>query len=247
MDFYGYLEEKAKNLRKKVIKMAYDKKKGHIGGALSIVEIIISLYESRMKKDDKFILSKGHGCLPYFITLIDKGYNPQIAGHPERDPANGIECTTGSLGHGFPIGVGMALGRKMLKRNGKIYVLMSDAECQEGTTWESLLIAGQHKLDNLTIIIDNNNLQTLGKTSEIISVKNIGRVFENFGWDVIEINGHSFQHILNALDKPSLGKPKLIVANTIKGKGVSFMENVSMWHTKIPDDEQFKKAMEELA
>lgn len=240
------LENKAKNLRRKVLDLAYQRKEGHIGGAFSIIDLMVYLFDEHMKKEDKFILSKGHACLPYFIILQEKGYNPKVGGHPEKDLENGIEVTTGSLGHGLPLGTGMALSRKIQNKSGNIYVIMSDAECQEGTTWESLLIASHHKLDNLNIIIDYNNLQTLGKTSEILSLGDFESIFRNMGLDVIRINGHSFREIDYAFCRENKGKTKVIIADTIKGKGVSFMENIPMWHTKIPDENQLKQAMDEL-
>ncbi len=240
------LIHKAKDLRKGVLKMAYDRGGGHIGGALSIIEILISLYKKVLKKEDKFILSKGHGCLPFFILLKEKGYNPNIAGHPEIDIENGINCTTGSLGHGLPTGVGMALARKVKNKLGRIYVLMSDAECQEGTTWESSLLASHYKLDNIIAIIDNNKLQTLGKTEDILSLKDIQKKFEAFGWHTSKINGHSFKEIIQALNETKKNKPRMIIADTIKGKGVSFMEGVSKWHTTIPTEEELNQAYKEL-
>jgi transketolase len=240
------LVQKAKTLRKQVLQLAYDRGGGHIGGALSIVEILLSLYEKVLKEEDKFILSKGHGCLPYFILLKEKGYNPNIAGHPEIDPENGIYCTTGSLGHGLPTGVGMALARKKTNTPGKIYVLMSDAECQEGTTWESSLLASHYKLDNLTAIVDNNKLQTLGITNEILSLHDLQEKFEAFGWQTSIINGHSFEEIIQSLNQTTENKPRLIIANTTKGKGISFMEGVSKWHTMIPTEEELNQAYKEL-
>lgn len=227
--------------------MAYERKEGHIGGGFSITEMLVSLYNVVMGKDDIFILSKGHACLPYFCLLRDKGYDPEIGGHPERDPENGIHCTTGSLGHGMPVGLGMALAKKIKKEAGKVYVLVSDGECQEGTIWESALIAAHQKLDNFVLLIDNNKLQTLGKTSDILNLENLEEKFKAFNWDTVRIDGHSFPQILSALASQLPGKPKAIVADTTKGKGVSFMENVSKWHTTIPTEEEFQKAYKELS
>lgn len=243
---FAYLEDVAKKLRLGVIDLAYRRNEGHIGGALSMMDIMTYLFYFNMKINDKFILSKGHACLPYFLILKDKGYNPKIAGHPERDISNGIEITSGSLGHGLPLAAGMALSRKIKGENGNIIVIMSDAECQEGTTWESLLISSHHNLNNLIIIIDYNNLQTLGKTSEILSLGDFETICKGIGLDVVRINGHSFKEIDYAFSREKKNKPRLIIADTIKGKGVSFMENVPMWHTKIPDTEQLKKVMDEL-
>jgi transketolase len=229
--------------------MIYSRKQGHTGGAFSIIEIMISLFYKILKNEDKFILSKGHSCVPYFLLLREKGFNPSVAGHPEIDPENGIFCTTGSLGHGLPTGIGMAMAKKLRNDSGKIYVLMSDAECQEGTTWESSLIANHHKLDNLVVIVDNNKKQTLGYTKDILSLEDLGKKFEAFNWEVRRINGHSFEELINAISKPGIpGKPLMIVADTIKGKGVKFMESdPSGWHNAIPSEEQQKEFLKELS
>ena len=240
------LEDAAKRLRRDVLSLVYERKEGHIGGSLSIVEILISLYERILKKEDKFILSKGHAYPPLYLMLKSKGYNPKLSGHPDIDPENGVFCTTGSLGHGFPIAVGMALARKIKKQEGNIYVIIGDAECQEGTIWESSLIAAHHKLDNLILIVDNNKVQTLGKTEDILSVENLEKKFESFDFDVSRVDGHSFAELIPALTKKVIDKPRVIIAETIKGKGVSFMEGVSKWHSFIPSQEELNLAHEEL-
>lgn len=243
------LENRAKKLRKETLEMIYSRKQGHTGGAFSIIDIMVSLFYKVLNKEDKFILSKGHSCVPYFILLREKGFNPSIAGHPEIDPENGIFCTTGSLGHGLPTGIGMAMARKLNNQNGKIFVLMSDAECQEGTTWESSLIANHHNLDNLVVIVDNNKKQTLGYTKDILSLEDLSKKFEAFNWEVRKINGHSFSEIIEALSRQSKsGRPIMIVADTIKGKGVKFMEeDGSGWHNAIPSEEQQNQALKELS
>lgn len=243
------LEDRAKRLRRETLEMIYSRKQGHTGGAFSIMEILISLFYKIMKDDDKFILSKGHSCVPYFLLLREKGFNPSIAGHPEIDPENGIYCTTGSLGHGLPNGIGMALAKKLKKEDGKIFVLMSDAECQEGTTWESSLIATHHKLDNLVTIIDNNKKQTLGYTKDILSLEDLAKKFEAFNWEVRRVDGHSFKELIESLSAPTkMGKPLMIVADTIKGKGVKFMESdPSGWHNAIPSEEQQNQFLKELS
>ncbi len=240
------LKERAKNIRREVIKTAVQRKEGHIGGAFSIIESILTIHDLFLMHDDVFILSKGHAWLPLYHLLKEKGYSPKLAGHPEIDLENGVNCTTGSLGHGLPIGVGIALAKKIKKEPGNVYIIISDGECQEGTTWESLLLAAHHKLDNLKIILDHNNLQTLGKVSDILSLGNIEEKFKAFGAKVSVINGHSFKEINEALREDHKSMPRVIVTNTIKGKGVSFMENHSGWHTMIPNEEEFNKAMEEL-
>ena len=199
-----------------------------------------------MKDKDEFILSKGHACYPLYILLRGKGYNPKISGHPDIDKKNGISCTTGSLGHGLPIGVGMALARKLLNKDGRVYVLIGDGEIQEGTTWESSLIASHHKLDNLTVIIDHNKLQALGSIADIVSLGSLKNKFKEFGYNILEIDGHSFPEIIQALKEKSLEKPQMIIAHTVKGKGVSFMENNAKWHARKAVLDEVKEAYKEL-
>ena len=241
------LTERGKELRIKVLDLAVEKAGGHLGGSFSEIEILLALFDSVLKnKENKFILSKGHACYPLYILLRERGFNPKISEHPDIDLKNNISCTTGSLGHGLPIGVGMALSRKFKKQDGKIFVLMGDGECEEGTTWESLLIASHHKLDNLTIIIDYNKLQALQKIEEISSLGDLKSKFEAFGCYVTEANGHDILEIIKELEKQTTEKPHIILAHTTKGKGVSFMENDPKWHGRRPTLERVKGAYEEL-
>lgn len=246
------LKEKSKKLRKETLKLIYSEKEGHLGSSFSIIEILVSLYGAKpfyngiLKKEDKFILSKGHGCVPYYLLLRERGYSPKIFSHPEIDLENGISCTTGSLGHGFPIGVGMAFAKKMKNEKGRIYVLMGDGECQEGTTWESLLQVSQHNLDNLTVIIDYNKLQILDKVENILSIKYLPKIFKAYRWKVDEINGHDYNEIIPTLNYENIKRPQVIIAHTTKGKGVSFMENEKKWHGNIPNKKELKLALEEL-
>ena len=240
------LENKAKKLRKNVLDLGMKTGEAHLGGSFSEIELLISLYDVILKKEDKFILSKSHASHPLQILLKEKGYNPKITTHLDLNIDQGIYCTTGSLGHGLPIGVGMALARKRLKKKGKIYVLMGDGECQEGTTWESTLIASHHKLDNLVAIIDYNKFQALDKIENVCSLGNLKKKFEAFDWYTQEINGHDFREIIQALKKEITSKPKMIIANTIKGKGVSYLENNPLWHVGIPNENELKQAYEEL-
>ena len=240
------LTEKGKELRKKVLDLALETEDGHIGGSFSEIEILLALFNSVLKPEDKFILSKGHACYPLYILLREKGYNPKIQGHPDIDIQNRIFCTTGSLGHGLPLGVGMALARKIKDKQGKIYVLMGDGECQEGTTWESSLIASHYKLDNLIIIVDHNKLQALNKIENVLSFGDLRKKFESFGIRVSEVNGHDIQEIINVLKKKIEGTPHLIIAHTIKGKSVSYMENNPIWHGRRPTFERINPAYEEL-
>ena len=241
------LEEKAKNLRREVLDLSLETGETHLGGCFSEIELLISLYDRILKKEDKFILSKGHCAHPLYLILREKGYNPKISTHPDIDEANGIYCTTGSLGHGLPIGIGMAMARKFKKQPGKIYVLVGDGECQEGTTWESSLIASQHKLDNLVLIVDHNKIQALDKIENVLSINNLAKKFDAFGFYASEINGHSFPEIINAFNEPdNCGKPRAIIAHTTKGKGVSYMENNPEWHGRKATPERLKQAYEEL-
>ena len=238
------LEERTKRLRKETLDLAIEISGGHLASAFSIVEILVAL-EIVLKEDDKFILSKGHGCLSFYIALRQRGFNPTISEHPDIQVEQGIECTTGSLGHGLPIGVGMAFAKKFKKEAGRVCVLMSDGECQEGTTWESLLLASHHKLDNLTIIIDHNKLQALGSIDGILSLGSLNDKFTAFGCYVLEVDGHCPPEIIKALEK-KVDKPKIIIAHTIKGKGLSFAENNPVWHNRLPEGEQLKYAYREL-
>jgi transketolase len=244
------LEAKSKSLRIKTLDMAIKHGGGHVGGSFSEIEILTALYEEILTKQDKFILSKGHACYPFYIILQEKGLNPKISGHPDIDEKNGINCTTGSLGHGLPIAVGMALAKKKLNKKGRIYVLIGDGEIQEGTTWESSLLAVHHKLDNLVVIIDYNKVQALEPLKNIVSLGNLSSKFREIGYKVIEINGHCISEIIRALRNKSKGKPLMIVAHTIKGKGAVQMENDPKWHAKNLQDlslEELKKIYEELS
>ena len=191
------LKKKAKNLRIKTFNSFIEKGEAHLGGSFSLIEILITIYDLIITKKDKFILSKAHASFPFCILLNEKGYNTKIKTHLEIDEKNGINCTTGSLGHGLPIATGMALARKKQKKNGKIYVMMSDGECQEGTTWESLLIASKHKLDNLVVIVDYNKLQALSSLQEALPLDNLTKKFKSFNCNCIEIkDGHNFSLII---------------------------------------------------
>lgn len=243
-----YLKNTAKQIRKKILEMAINHNDGHIASAYSAVEILTCLYENIMVSEDKFILSKGHGCLVLYTILEYKGFCPKYSGHPDIDEKNGIFCTTGSLGHGLPIATGMALAKKHMKKNGHIFVMLGDGECQEGTTWESLNLAKHFKLDNLTIIIDNNKLQALDSIKKIISENNLYEKFKVFGCNTYEIEGHNFNDILRFLSSSAIKKdmPRAVIANTVKGKGLSFMEGKPEWHSRIPEGELLEKAYEEL-
>jgi len=245
MEYGEWLLRQKKQIRMEALDLAIESGNGHLASAFSIVEILIALEET-LKERDRFILSKGHGCLSFYVWLRRRGFNPTISGHPDIQTSEGIECTTGSLGHGLPIGVGMAFAKKLKAEEGNIYVLMGDGEMQEGTTWESLLLASHHKLDNLTVIVDCNGLQSLGKTDDILSLGNLPDKLTAFGCFVVEADGHNVEDIGLALRYITL-KPKVIIAHTTKGKGISFMEDNPVWHNRLPEGEQLVKAYKELA
>jgi transketolase len=240
------MNARAKQVRRDAYHLSKANGGYHYGGTFSCTDILISLYDNVLKENDKFILSKGHGCWSYYVLLRELGYDPSLGGHPQLDLANGVHWTTGSEGHGFPAGIGMAMAKKMFHDPGRVFVLMGDGECQEGTTWESLLIAGAKKLDNLCVIVDNNGIQGSGYVRDILPITPpLAAAAEAAGWEVLTIDGHD-PVALDAFLSP-LTTPLLVIANTTKGKGVSFMENVPCWHAKWPDEEQEKKILEELA
>ena len=231
---YKKLEKKAKKLRQNTFLAFIEKGEAHLGGSFSMIETLISLYETVLKKNDKFILSKSHSSFPLCLLLKEKGLNPELTTHLEIDPKNGIHCTTGSLGHGLPIATGMAFARKIKNIKGKIYVMLSDGECQEGTTWESLLIASKHKLDNLILLIDYNKIQALSRLKDALPLHDLTKKFKSFNWNCINIkNGHSFKSIISSLKKKNIkNKPTVIIINTIKGKGIKEFENDPVWHAR---------------
>lgn len=242
------LEERARQLRREILDLAIVSNNGHIASAFSIVEILVALYYRVLGGDDKFILSKGHGNLGLYAILRRKGYDPKILGHPDIEPEQGIECTTGSLGHGLPIGVGMAIARKITGRKGSIYVLMGDGECQEGTIWESLLLCNKFALDNLVVIVDRNKLQAFGDTEDILPLGNLRSKFHAFDTYSNVVDGHNIGQLVDALRKRSTrNKTVVIIADTVKGKGVSFMEGTYMWYSKIPEGKLLDQAYRELS
>lgn len=228
------LEQKALKLRQKTFVAFIEKGEAHLGGSFSMIEILLFVYENFLEKKDKFILSKAHASFPLCILLKEKGFNTKIKTHLEIDEKNGIYCTTGSLGHGLPIATGMAFAKKKLKKKGNIVVLISDGECQEGTTWESLLIASKHKLDNLIVIIDYNKLQALSKLQDALPLDNLIKKVQSFNCNCIEVkNGHSFKSLENAFKKIIKSeRPNVIIVNTIKGKGIREFENDAVWHAR---------------
>lgn len=266
---YPELKEIAQNIRIDIIRAIHAAGSGHPGGSLSAADIVTALYFREMNIDsknpkmltrDKFILSKGHAGPVQYAALAEKGFFPKedlltlrkmgskLQGHPDMKKVPGIEMSTGSLGQGFSVSVGMALANRMDSNEGRIYVLLGDGEIQEGIVWEAAMSAAHYGLDNLTAILDWNGLQIDGKNEDVMTVSPVDEKFKSFGWNVLYIDGHNFDEIVEAFNKArnTEGKPTIIIAKTIKGKGVSFMEDNPGWHGKAPSDEEAKKAVEEL-
>ena len=245
---YDHLVSKAKKLRQDTFNAFIEHGEAHLGGSFSMIEMLIALYEVVLKGEDKFILSKAHASFPLCLLLKEKGYEPKLTTHLEIDPENGIHCTTGSLGHGLPISVGMAMARKLLKRPGKIYVMMSDGECQEGTTWESLLIGAKHSLDNLVVVVDYNKIQALTTLDEGLPLDNLPAKFKAFNWDCVEVSdGHSFEELLPVFMESSVQvKPRVIIVHTIKGKGVKAFEHDPKWHARRIKGKELEIGKKEL-
>lgn len=258
----------SKKVRQEALNCHYYSKTSHIGSGFSCVDILTVLYGGWLNVSpdkindpnrDHFILSKGHAAATYYSTLAEYGFIPEqwlltycqfgskLGGHvSHRVP--GVEFSSGSLGHGLPVGVGMALGAKMARKNYRVVVLMSDGEMNSGANWEAIMMAAGQNLNNLLAIVDKNKLQAMGFTKNIIPLEELANKFETFGWEAKAIDGHNFESIKSTLDMfPfSDNKPSVIIADTVKGKGVSFMENLLEWHYKSPNEAEFKKAMEEL-
>ncbi|MCE2928065.1 MAG: transketolase, partial [Candidatus Caenarcaniphilales bacterium] len=255
------------NIRKSVLQMVHQAKSSHVGAAFSIVEILYVLYFKHMNIDpktpakadrDRFILSKAHASAALYSTLAHRGFFPleylmtycinngKLPGHLDKDAVPGVEISAGSLGHGLPIAVGMALADKKKNNGAKVYCIVGDGECNEGSIWEAAMLAASLKLDNLTVIIDYNKIQSFGNTNEIIDQSNIAERWSAFGFEAYELlDGHDIQALEKLFENKS-EKPKAIIAHTTKGKGVSFMENKLAWHYKSPNDEELKTAIEEL-
>ena len=263
------LQEKAQEMRCRIIAMIHEAKSGHPGGALSATDIVTALYwneldvrpeEPKWKERDRVILSKGHTCPVVYAALALKGFydlsvlgtlrkmGSILQGHPDMKKVPGLDMTSGSLGQGLSIGVGMAIGAKADKLKSRVYVILGDGEIQEGQVWEAAMAAAKYKLDNLVAVVDINNLQVDGFCSDIMPVEPIDKKWESFGWEVICIDGHDMEQILDAFAKARTvsGKPTAILATTVKGKGVDYMENVCEWHGMAPDDAQCDNALKQL-
>lgn len=263
------LKDIARNIRKDIVSMIHMSKSGHPGGSLSAVEILTALYFDEMNIDpnnckmedrDRFVLSKGHAAPVLYATLAHKGYfdreelkglrkiNRMLQGHPDMKGTPGVEMSTGSLGQGFSVACGMAMASKLDNAPWRVYTLLGDGEVQEGIVWEAAMSAAHYKLDNMVAFLDYNGLQIDGKTEDVMNIGPIVDKFKAFGWNVIEIDGHDFDQIFAALDmaKETVGKPTMIISKTIKGKGVSFMENQAGWHGAAPSDSDLERALLDL-
>jgi len=241
------LQNKANEIRIKTIHLALEYRDGHVASAFSFIEIMVALFEVVMKENDQFILSKGHGVFSLYTYLHEKGFNPTISGHPDIEPNEGVMCTTGSLGHGIAIGVGKAFAKKIKNEEGVIYVVVGDGEIQEGSVWESLNIIRKFKINNIAIIVDYNKLQAMDTVANILDETNLKNKFEAFGMNTVEIDGHNFNEIINTFSSfESQTSPCTIIAHTIKGKGVSFMEGDPKWQSRMLEGHEVVQALNEL-
>lgn len=269
MQDIGKLKEIARNIRKDILIMLANAGSGHTGGSLSATDIVTALYFSKMRHDpwnpkwperDRFILSKGHAAPLLYAVLARSGYfdrkelmtlrrlGSRLQGHPDCKVLPGVEMSTGSLGQGLSIGNGIAMAGKLNKNNYRVYVLLGDGENQEGQVWEAAMTAAHYRLDNLCAILDRNGLQIDGQVEEVMSIEPIVEKWRAFGWDVLEIDGHDMNQILLAFDKAegTKGKPTMVIAHTIKGKGVSFFEGKVEYHGIAPTKEELERALAEL-
>jgi transketolase len=258
------LKKKAKEIRRQILHLAHASKSPHVGSGLSCTDILATLYFSELTLDpwenrDIFILSKGHAAMALYSTLAIRGIinrellagyyqnDGTLPGHLDSLAIKGVEASAGSLGHGFNIGLGMAFAFKKLVSSRRVFVVIGDGETQEGSVWEGALFAPRFGLDNFTAIIDYNNLQGYGRPRDLCSFEPLREKWESFGWHVEEADGHDHQNLLQAFQAPSTGKPKVIIARTVKGKGVSFMEDQLIWHYYIVRDDHLQKGLEELS
>lgn len=263
------LEPICRQVRRDILKMITGAASGHPGGSLSAVELMVGVYETQLQVDpqhpddplrDRFVLSKGHAAPCYYATLGEKGFFDRsefahfrqlhsiLQGHPDTKKVPGVDASTGSLGQGISIATGMALGAKAAKNGVRVYTLLGDGELQEGQVWEAFTAAAHYKLDNLTILIDNNGLQIDGTNDQVMSLGDLPAKLKAFGLSVIELlDGNDIDAVANALAQPPVpGKPTCILAHTVKGKGVSFMENQVGWHGKAPTADELNRALKEL-
>ncbi len=264
------LEKKARELRRQVLRMIYAAKASHIASSYSVLDILLYLYDSVLRVNskqphdperDRLVLSKGWAAAALYSVLADKGFfsmqeldsyctdGSRFIGITTLSGVPGIEATTGSMGHGLPVGTGMALAGKQRNASFKVFVVVSDGELDEGSTWEAIFFSGHRKLDNLVVVVDYNGWQSFGRVKDILDPEPLSDKFKAFNWAVIETQGNDFTSLEKAFSKIPLvqDKPTVIIAHTVKGKGVSFIENRNEWHYKHPDEQEFKQALEELS
>lgn len=267
-DRAAHVREMARQVRIRSLRMVFEARQGHPGGDMSITDVLAALYFDAMRYNpanpvdparDRFILSKGHCTGALYSTLAKAGFFPEeelstymqplsrLNGHPNRNKTPGVETNTGPLGHGLPVAVGIAIAGQIDKADYRVFVATGDGELQEGSNWEAAMTAGHRKLSNLTLIVDRNRLQQGARTEDTVGLEPLGDKWRAFGWDVAEVDGHDHAALLPLLDgSQTRDKPLCIIANTIKGKGVSFMEDQASWHHGVPNAEQFAQAMKEL-
>lgn len=260
------LKKKAIDIRKDIIEQVYRANSGHPGGSLSIADIITALYfdelrinekDAKWKDRDRLVLSKGHCSPALYAVLAERGFfekeqlktfrkiDSNLQGHPDMNKVLGVDMTSGSLGQGLSVANGMAIAGKLNSQDYRVYCILGDGEIEEGQIWEAAMTSNKYKLDNLCVIIDNNNLQIDGYIEDVMSSYPIDKKFESFGFNIINIDGHNFEQILNAFKKAksTKGKPTCIIAKTVKGKGIKFMEDKAEWHGKAPSEEQYIEAI----
>lgn len=262
------IEEIAKDIRKKIYQIAHFAGGGHMGASFSMTDIISVLYfdgvlkydasNPKWEERDKFILSKGHASYALYAALAKAGYFPEkelwhvgqigskFGGHPKMYDIPGVEASTGALGHGLSFAIGVAYANKVDKKNSHVYVVLGDGECQEGSIWEGALSAPTLQLDNLTVVVDHNKLQAMDDLENIVHMQPFSDKWKAFGWNVVEIDGHNYKETKEALLIRKAGVPTVVIAHTVKGKGVSFMENVPIWHFRMPNEQELQVLMDEL-
>jgi transketolase len=263
------LREFARRLRVQILRMTARARSSHVGGGLSMADILAVLYGSVLRVDparpdwearDRFVLSKGHACAGLYAALAERGFlsaadldtfyadGSRLAGHATHTGVPGVECSTGSLGHGLPIACGMALAARSAATPYRVFAVLSDGECDEGSVWESALFAGHHGLANLTVVVDYNRIQSLGRTQEVLNLDPLAAKWAGFGWEAVDVDGHSVEALYGTLARVPLtsGRPTCVIAHTVKGKGVSFMENTLLWHYRSPAGDELAAALAEL-
>jgi len=254
------LKNIAKEIRKDILLQIYEAQSGHPGGALSCADIMTAIYFEEKKNEDKVVLSKGHASAVLYAALAEQGdipkeelktfrkYGSRLQGHPSSHALDKVDVSSGSLGQGLSIANGIALANKLNKKEDFVYVILGDGEIAEGQVWEAAMSSAHYKLNHIIAFLDHNGLQIDGSNDEVMKSKPLDKKFKAFGWNVQEIDGHDFNQIIEAIENAKKSrKPNMIIANTIKGKGVSFMENQVAWHGKAPNEEQYKIAIRELS